>query len=385
MAAPIVDLFKGSNRVALAGLITLTLIVGIATGDYIGQSRHKSTVDEAIAMVIKKDSLAPKRGILERAAIEAVLKATGDRWSNYFPAESVDVFNQGLQGRYSGVGIWLRKSVSGVLEVSSVQPSSPASAAGIKVRDLIQSINSVDMSSETIATAVAALRGSPSTNVSITLERDQRNLNFVLKRSAVLTGDVVASQIAPHILYLQISAITEHADDDVVTALAKYRHNKGIILDLRDNPGGLLKVAVSLVSNFLSPGTVVSYSIKGENDKVLSSANSTPDIAPMTVLINRSTASAAEVIAGALQDRNRAVVLGEKSYGKGTVQQLLRLMDGSQLEVTVGKYRIPSGKLIDGVGIRPDLAVTEAGVIAKAIQVLSGLAALDTGKSSKSK
>jgi C-terminal processing protease CtpA/Prc len=108
VAAPIVDLFKGSNRVALVGLTTLTLIVGIATGDYIGQSRHKSTVDEAIAMVIKKDSLAPKRGILERAAIEAVLKATGDRWSNYFPAESVDVFNQGLQGRYSGVGIWLR-------------------------------------------------------------------------------------------------------------------------------------------------------------------------------------------------------------------------------------------------------------------------------------
>ncbi len=380
MAAPIVDLFKGTNRTAILGLVSLALILGLGVGDYVGQSRHKSTVDEALSTVIKRDPLAPKRSVLERAAIDAILKATGDRWANYFPLESVDIFTAGLQGRYSGVGIWLRKSPSGVLEISSVQPGSPASGAGLRVRDLLQTIDGADVSTESVATAVAALRGSPKSVVSIGVLRNQQAISVSLSRADVLTGDVVASQIAPKILYLQVSAISTHSSDDVATALKKYPHSKGIILDLRDNPGGILSVGVDLVSQFLSSGAVVSYTPKGQDDVLLNSNNSSPDTAPMTVLINRSTASAAEVIAGALQDRNRAVILGETSYGKGTVQEVVALMDGSQIEVTVGKYRTPSGKLLDRVGIHPDLAVGETGEITKAIQVLSGLAALDSGK-----
>ena len=384
MAAPIVELIKGSNRVALAGLLSLTLLGGIAAGDYIGQSRHRSTVDEALSTVVKKDPLAPKRAVLERAAIEAILKASGDRWSNYFPVQSVDLFNSEIQGRYSGVGIWLRKNASGVLELSSVQPGSPAAAAGLKVRDLLVSVDGVSMATATVPAAVAALRGKPKSMVKISVERDQSPINISITRAAVLTGDVVATQIAPKILYLQVSAVSSHSADDVATALHKYAHSKGIILDLRDNPGGLIDVAVKLVSNFLNVGTVVSYSRKGEDDVILNSNNSSPDTAPMTVLINRSTASAAEVMAAALQDRNRAVLLGEKSYGKGTVQEVISLMDGSQIEVTIGKYRTPSGTVIDGVGVKPDLSVAESGEIAKALQVLTGLASLDaSGKITK--
>ena len=124
-------------------------------------------------------------------------------------------------------------------------------------------------------------------------------------------------------------------------------------------------------------GTVVSYNRKGESDVVLTSTNSNPDTSPMTILISRSTASSAEVIAGAMQDRNRAVVLGEKSYGKGTVQEILNLFDGSQIEITVGKYRTPAGRVIDQVGITPDLLVSDNEALAKSIQVLGGLAAIE--------
>lgn len=366
MAAPILDLIRGSNRIALAGLLSLTLVAGFAIGDQAGRSRNSSVVDQAISTVAKKDSLAPSKSVMERAAIEAVLKATGDRWSNYFPVQTVDIFNNAIQGRYSGVGIWLRRTTTGLLEISSVQGNSPAAKAGVKVRDLLQSINGVAMSTQEISTAVAALRGDANSEVQLVFERSGRTYKTVMRRSSVLAGDVVATQISANILYLQISAISAHSPADVSTALRKYPHSKGIILDLRDNPGGLINEAVILVSNFLSSGLVVSYSQKGLDDRILSSSNNSPDTAPMTVLINRNTASAAEVIVGALQDRNRAVVLGEKSYGKGTVQEVVNLMDGSQLEVTVGKYRTPSGKLIDGVGINPDLSISEAGEIAKA-------------------
>jgi len=206
-----------------------------------------------------------------------------------------------------------------------------------------------------------------------------------VKRAAVLTGDVLASQVAPKTLYIQVSAISLHSSDDVATALARYPHSRGIILDLRDNPGGVLSEAVALASQFLSPGVVVSYTRKDGVPQVMSSTNSSPDTAPMVVLINGATASSAEVIAGALQDRNRAVIIGDQSYGKGTVQEISSLSDGSQLEITVGQYHLPSGRAIDQVGITPDLKVSENGEIAQAISILAGLVALDSGKSSNLK
>jgi carboxyl-terminal processing protease len=212
------------------------------------------------------------------------------------------------------------------------------------------------------------------------LRRSSGDFSAVLRRAAVLTGDVLASQVAPKTLYIQISAISLHAADDVATALNKYPHSRGVILDLRDNPGGVLSEAVSLASTFLSPGPIVSYTRKDGLPQTMNSTNSLPDTAPMVVLINGSTASSAEVIAGALQDRNRAVVIGEQSYGKGTVQEISSLSDGSQLEITVGQYHLPSGRAIDQVGITPDLKVSELHELAQAVSILTGLVAFDSGK-----
>ena len=374
----IVSRIRSAGFSATAAIASFAIILSFAIGDYVGQSRNKSPVEESISKILTKNPTPLKRDNLERAAIEGALKASGDQWANYFPQESVNNLNQTLEGRYSGIGIWLRKNKSGILEVASVQQNSPASRAGIKVLDSLADINGVGMDGASIATAIAALRGTPNTKLEITLERNQDLFELEIVRESILNGDVVAYQLATKVVYIQISSISSQVASDVAVALVKFPHSKGIVLDLRDNPGGLLNVAVDVASLFLTKGTIVSYARKNDSEVVLESTKKKSDSAPMTVLINRSTASAAEVIAGALQDRNRAVILGEKSYGKGTVQEIIDLTGGSKLEITIGKYRTPSGKVIDQVGIAPDLLVPENDSINKALLVLSGLSAITT-------
>jgi carboxyl-terminal processing protease len=367
---------KSAGFNATAAVASFAIILSFAIGDYIGQSRNKSPVEESISKILSKSPTPLKRSNLERAAIEGALKASGDQWANYFPQESVQNLNQTLEGRYSGIGIWLRKNKSGILEVSSVQPNSPAAKAGIKVLDALVDINGVGMDGASIATAIAALRGRPNTKLQISLERNQDPIRLEILRESIFNGDVVAYQLATKVVYIQISSISSQVSNDVAVALEKFPHSQGIVLDLRDNPGGLLSVAVDIASHFLNEGTIVSYARKNASEVILESMNRNADAAPMTVLINRSTASAAEVIAGALQDRNRAVILGERSYGKGTVQEIINLTDGSKLEITIGKYRTPNGKVIDQVGISPDLLVPENEEIKKALLVLSGLSSI---------
>jgi carboxyl-terminal processing protease len=372
----IIARFRSAGFNATAAITSLAIILAFALGDFVGRTRNVSPVEQSISKILTKNPTPLKRSVLERAAIEAALKASGDQWANYFPQESVKNLNENLEGRYSGIGIWLRKSKSGVLEVSSVQSNSPAARAGIKVLDTLVDIDGVAMDGASLATAVAALRGVANTKLQIGVERNQEQIRFEITRESIFNGDVVAYQLATKVIYIQISSITSQVASEVAIALAKYPHQGGIVLDLRDNPGGLLFVAVDVASLFLNGGTIVSYSRKDDSTLVLESNNSVADVAPMTVLINRSTASSAEVVAGALQDRNRAVIIGEKSYGKGTVQEIIELVDGSKLEITVGKYRTPNGRVIDQVGIAPDLLVPEGEEIKKALLVLGGLATI---------
>ncbi len=377
------------KRGRLAVLLVATVFVASVSyslGYLVSENQHpQSLIDQAIDRISSGDPHSPTEILLQRAAIEAVLKATKDRWSNYFPPATATAFDATLQGRYSGIGIWLRRNTNGQLEIASVQPNSPAAHAGIKVGDQLLTVDGADVAHATVADAIGALRGNPNTDVQLELSRNATAKSVVVTRASVLTGDVLASQIAPKTLYIQVSAISLHSADDVATALSKYPHTRGVILDLRDNPGGVLSEAVTLASDFLSPGPIVSYTRKDGEPQILSSTNSNPDTAPMVVLINGKSASSAEIIAGALQDRNRAVIIGDQSYGKGTVQEITSLTDGSQLEITVGQYHLPSGRAIDQVGITPDLKVAENKVISQGISILAGLVALDSGSSTTKK
>ena len=364
------------ERALIAGVSILAVLAAFQVGQVYQQHKHpRSLVDQAITRVTSGDPGSPQAGVLNQAAIEAILKATGDQWSNYFPATTASAFDQSLEGQYSGVGIWLRKSESGLLEVSSVQPKSPAAIAKVQVLDRLTNVDGVEVSGTSVSTAIAALRGVPGSTVTLDFVRNKIRYRVQVVRSNVLTGDVTAVALSKNIVDIQVSAISMHTADDVAAALAKFPHSKGVVLDLRNNPGGLLSQAVSIASQFLLKGTVVSYDPKDGPEQILRSTNISPDPAPLVVLINKGTASSAEIIAGALQDRNRAVIIGTRSYGKGTVQEITTLSDGSQLEITVANYKLPSGRTIYRKGITPDLEASGPGEIAKAVSILGGLTA----------
>jgi len=364
------------ERVLIAGVSILAVLAAFQVGQVYEQHKHpRSLVDQAIKRITSGDPRSPQAGVLNQAAIEAILKATGDQWSNYFPATTASVFDQSLEGQYSGVGIWLRKSESGLLEVSSLQLKSPAAKAKVQVLDRLTNVDGVEVSGASVSTAIAALRGVPGSTVTLDFIRNKIRYRVQVVRSNVLTGDVTPVALSKNIVDIQVSAISMHTADDVAAALAKYPHNKGVVLDLRDNPGGILSQAVSIASLFLLKGAVVSYDPKDGPEQILRSTNLSPDPAPLVVLINKGTASSAEIIAGALQDRNRAVIIGTRSYGKGTVQEITTLSDGSQLEITVANYKLPSGRTIDQKGITPDLEASGPGEIAKAVSILGGLTA----------
>jgi carboxyl-terminal processing protease len=366
-------------RQFFAGLLSLTLVFGI--GYSLGVNRGSGPVDQAIAEIVAVDPEGASLESLRQAAIEGALRATGDEWSNYFPQSTMEIFNQRLFNEYSGLGIWLRKSALGGVEVGAVQEGSPAEQVGVKTGDRLLAVNESSLEGLSLPAALAVIRGAVGSTVDVRVDRKGKEYLFSVARTTLGVENVTASEIAEGVLYIEVASFNLGTASQVLEHLSEVSHEKGVIIDLRGNPGGQIGEAVKTAELFVSEGVLLSYQKVNSDPVVFRASSSNPDRAPLVVLIDRDTASAAEILAGALQDRNRAVVIGERSQGKGTVQEFITLNDGSKLELTVAKYRTPSGKVIDGVGIEPDLAATDEEIAKRALQVLSGLATL-RGRSS---
>jgi carboxyl-terminal processing protease len=366
------------NSLRASGIIFIVMTLVFSFGYTTGARNSDGPVDEAIKEITAAGYSKVAKQLLQRAAIEGAIKASGDAWSNYFPTSALDVFKDRLNNQYTGVGIILRKSVSGVLEVASVETTSPAADAGIVASDQLLEINGTDVQGASLPSAIAMLRGNVGKKVNLLILRSEKNILISLKRAKITAQSVQISTISKDVALLSISSFSISTASQVQKLLSKTPHSKGVIIDLRNNPGGIVEEAVGVARQFINGGIIVSYQKDSGEKVIFESTESGADQAPLIVLINSSTASAAEILAAALQDRNRAVILGEKSYGKGTVQEFKTLNDGSKLELTVALYRSPSGKLIEGKGVSPDLAVPESVIASKSLQVLGGLAALIT-------
>ncbi|MDX6256795.1 MAG: carboxyl-terminal processing protease [Frankiales bacterium] len=322
------------------------------------------------------------KSALDQAAVQGMLGALHDKWANYLTAAQYAGFEQTLDGRFSGVGIWLHQSGS-TLSVSSVQPSSPASEAGVRKGDTVVSINGKSTKTMSVAAAAAALRGVAGSKVSVVVRSGTAARTLNLVRRALPSDDVTVDKLSARVGRITIGAFTRGVGRQVRDALSTLRaeHVTGVVLDLRDNPGGLLDEAVEAASALLPAGTaVVSYAGKSGKQTVLKASGDNPDtVTPVAVLVDGATASAAEILAGALQDDKRAVIVGSRTFGKGTVQQPMPLPDGSAIELTIAQYRTPSGRSLDGIGLDPDIDVAvSAGAKAaesRATEVLSGLLA----------
>ncbi|WP_243711095.1 S41 family peptidase [Actinomadura sp. KC216] len=352
---------------AVAAAILSAYGLGMVSGS--GTQRHTavagggSVLDEAATKISGQAAKPVGRAELDRAAIEGMLRGLGDRWAQYYSAREYDDVEGRLTGHYSGVGLWLggdselRAGGSGV-QVASVQPGSAAARAGVLPGDVITGVGSASAAGWGAERVAEALRGRPDQPVELTVERERRTKRFHLVRTPVPAGDVTVTDLPEQARMIRIGAFTRGTGQQVRAAAAGRPPSGGVLLDLRGNPGGLLDEAVETASAFLSGGPVVTYEPRGrpvQNRMVTRTGDART---PLVVLVDAGTASAAEIVAGSLRDRDRAVIIGSRTYGKGSVQEPIRLADGSVIELTVGRYRTPSGRNLDGVGIEPDVAVS---------------------------
>ncbi|HSN06540.1 MAG TPA: S41 family peptidase [Candidatus Angelobacter sp.] len=388
MSTPTPPIHRARRAALVVGLVAAAYAGGVVTG-VVGSrepaptaaSSSSGVLDEAASRIMADAARPVSRQQLDQAAVEGMLKALGDRWSAYYKQSDFSSFQAGLDGRYSGVGIWLRSTQDGQVYVASVQPGSPASSAGLLAGDRLTAVNGAEVAAEPLATVAATLRGKVGSTVPIELTRDGEALSVVVTRGALASDDVVVTRLKGGVEVVRIAAFTRGVGSAVRKAIASTDQGPttGVVLDLRSNPGGLLTEAVEVASAFLDGGAVVSYEKRGEPIQHLDAIAGGNTSVPLVVLVDEGTASAAEVVAGALQDRNRAVIVGSRTYGKGSIQEPTELSDGSALELTVGRYLTPAGRSLDGVGIDPDVLVSaKAGSAAaeqRALEVLRGLVA----------
>ncbi|WP_151775147.1 S41 family peptidase [Streptomyces abyssomicinicus] len=311
-------------------------------------------------------------------AAERAVSRSGDRWGVVYTPGEYQEFEEALDGRYTGVGVWAARGKDGGVTVTRVRDGSPADEAGLRAGDRVLTVDGRSTEGLPVTEVLARLRGATpgeepqnaGSTVRIGLERDGRRWSETLRRALLPTDSVTVRRTAGGATLIKVSAFTKGAGDQI-RAAASEAPDDGILLDLRGNSGGLVTEAVDAASAFLDGGLVATYDLRGEQ-RALHAERGRSTSGPLVVLVDSGTMSAAELVTGALQDRGRAVVVGSRTFGKGAVQMPTELPGGSVAELTVGHYRTPSGRGVDGEGIMPDL-VAGPNAEERAERVLTGL------------
>ncbi|MGW2492262.1 S41 family peptidase [Streptomyces sp. NPDC001606] len=381
------DLFCPPRRTRRGAALTLVfagvLVAGAATGSFPESDRPTARRTTAHAVgaaggedVRKAAAAAKAAGTSPMEAAERAVSRSGDRWGAVYSQDEYQEFQEALDGRYTGVGLWARRERDGRIEVTRVQPGSPAAAAGIRRGDRLRSVDGSTVDGRPVTEVVSLLRGDTDdapagTTVTLGLQRGTRAWTETLHRARLSTDSVTVRRLPGGVTVIRIAAFTKGVGSAVRAAVRSAPAGAGIILDLRGNSGGLVTEAVETASAFLDGGLVATYDVDGAQRAL--HADSGGDTArPLVTLVDGGTMSAAEMLTGALQDRGRAVVIGSRTFGKGSVQMPTRLPDGAVAELTVGHYRTPSGRAVDGRGITPDLEAAD-GAVRRAETVLTGL------------
>jgi carboxyl-terminal processing protease len=368
-----------SGRIII--VLSLLLITGISTGFLINQETRDFRIAKNLDIFFSLfrelntfyvDEIDPDKVI--KAGIDNMLK-TLDPYTVYFPESEADEFAIMTTGKYGGIGSLVRGSGDYVI-ISEVYKGFPADKAGIKPGDLLKKVDGISLKGLPTDKVSEKLKGNPGTEINVTIERNGKETYYPLKREKIIMPPVpYYGMIDSKTGYIRFTNFTQNCIDDVKTALNSLKNNnvQQIILDLRGNPGGLLTEAVEIVNLFVAEGNEV-VSTKGKvkqfDENFKTTKQPLDEKIPLAIIINRGSASASEIVAGAIQDLDRGVIVGQRSYGKGLVQITRPISYNTQLKVTTAKYYIPSGRCIqardfshpneDGsVGIIPDSLISE--------------------------
>ncbi len=298
------------------------------------------------------------------AAIDGVLQSL-DPYSSYMSPEMLLDMQTETSGEFGGLGIEVSME-AGVVKVISPIDGTPASKVGIKAGDYIVKINNVQVQGKSLSEAVELMRGKVGSDIEITVRRKgvRKALIFKITREIIKIQSVKSEILKDEVGYLRLNAFNENSSDQIKNKLKEIKKNKSVksyILDLRNNPGGLLSQAIKISDFFLNEGEIVSTKSrnKSENKKFFAREGDIIDGKTLIVLINYGSASASEIVAGALKDHKRAIIIGEQSYGKGSVQSIIPLKNKGAIRLTISKYYLPSGKSISEVGVVPDIEIAE--------------------------
>lgn len=325
-------------------------------------TRVLATIEKYYVDDIKIDDIIKK-------SIEGLLTNL-DAHSSYLDEKHFKDLKIQTDGEFGGLGITVGQR-DGALTVIAPMEGTPADKAGVKAGDIILKINKQSTLNMTIDEAVNIMRGKPNTSIELTLVREGENkpLTISIVRDIIKIESVYSKIIEnENILYVRVVNFDKNIVGDVQEAINKHKNVKGIVLDLRNNPGGLLNQAVGLVDIFVDEGIIVSQKgrVESENAEYKATKSGTNTKLPLVVLVNGGSASASEIVSGALQDHKRAIIIGEKTFGKGSVQAVLPVVDNEAIRLTIARYYLPSGRTIQAEGVTPDITVYPGDVPTKA-------------------
>ena len=291
-------------------------------------------------------------------AIDGMVKSLGDPHSNYLSPKMYQSLKEQTQGSFAGIGVVMGMDNNKNIKIVAVMEDSPGQKAGLAEGDQIIAVDGTPVTEMAFDEVATHVRGEPGTDVVLTIMRDGAQQDYTITRDNIKLKTVGHEMLDNNIGYIQIVSFSEDTAQEFMDAYTDLQNQgmQGLVLDLRNNPGGLLGACVDIAKNLVPKGDIVSIVDKDGNKEVYSSDLEQVQY-PVAVLINKNSASASEILSGAIQDTKSGVIIGETSYGKGSVQTILPMMDDDAVKLTIAKYYTPSGRSIDGVGITPDIEV----------------------------
>lgn len=346
-------------------LVYLSFSVGNATGKRTAIANENGI---PLAKINKIENLIDQYYLFDidknkqqEGAVEGYVKALGDPYSEFLTKEEMDSLNQQTEGEYAGVGIVVTPSETGAITVVSAIKGSPAFEKGIKKDDIILKINGKDYNASQMNDAVKVMKGKPNTDVKLTIARMENKTSKIFDVNItrrMISMTTVNSQKIGDIGYINITQFDRKTDKEFIEQYEnlKKQNVKSIVLDLRNNPGGLLDSTVKIADYLLPQGVIVKTVDKNKKEDIQKSDSSEQNL-PMVVLVNGSSASASEILTGALKDYKKATIVGEKTFGKGIVQTIIPMEKGEGLKLTISEYFSPNGNKIHKQGVKPDVEI----------------------------